>query len=417
MARRLVAIAFVAAFSACELVETEIAPGEKTLVVQSVLDRSQTSQFALLEYSAVGDTTIGGGGGRVPPGRPRLAVPGAVVTVEHLEGACPGRVEALIEVPPTAPSVLPTGRYAGNLTCLLPGEKLGLRVTTPAGEVVTGETVIPGAAAISVRAGGVSARFGMDTVRFNRDRDTMRIAIEPRAGRGMQVEVRRAEDHNHVALIFINDSLGAAFPGNLVNPFENDVGETIFRAGAYYLMTVAIADSNYYHYASTYSDPVTGRGFLNHLKGGLGVFGSIETTPYLLRVNASVNDPKEGVYRVTGRVGNTNLDLSLEAYLDDVAGFEFSAFAKGAWVNGQVDVSGDGSFGYVPGVTANDPNAFQFAFVVIRTTNPTFRRYLLRGVRTTDRSPFSVDVIGSGQNGQTVLRATLSGVQVSGPGQ
>ena len=410
--------ASIPAVAACKLTETEIAPGERTVVVQAVIDRSQAQQFLLLERSNAGDTNVvsAGGGNRVPPARPRFPVTGATVVVEHLAGACTGQITTFIEVPPTPPSVIPTGRYAGAPTCLLPGERLGLMVTTPQGELVTGETTIPGADSHSVRAGAAVARFIMDTVRFDRERDTMRVAMTASIGRGMQIEIRRAENHDHIAAEVINDSLGVAFPGNIIDPFEGDSGETTFRAGAYYLMTVAMADTNYFDYARTFSDPITGRGFLNHLTGGLGVFGSIETAQYMLRVVGSVNDPKEGVYRITGVSGTTNLDITIETYLDDFTGNEFSAFVKGAWVNGAVDVSGDGSFGYQPGFTANSPDAFQFAFEVVRPTNPTFRRYLLRGVRSATGSSFAVDVIGTSGNGQTVLRVTASGVQVSGPG-
>lgn len=232
----------------------------------------------------------------------------------------------------------------------------------------------------------------------------------------MQIEIRRAENHDQVSMIFLNDSLGVAFPGTLVNPFEGDSGEITFRAGAYYLMTVAIADSNYFDFARTFSDPITGRGFLNYLKGGLGVFGSIETAWYILRTVGTVDDPKEGVYQITGRVGNTNLDATLEAYVDGLEERRFAGFMKGAWVNGAIDVSGNGWYGFIPGVTADDPNAFQFEFIVVRTTPPTFRRYLLRGIRTNDRTPFSVNLIGTRQDGSTALNTTLTAVQIAGPG-
>ena len=355
------------------------------------------------------------GGNSVPPGRPSLAVAGASVTIEHLPGgACPGQVETLLEVPPTPPAVLPTGRYRGNLTCLLPGERLGLRVTTPAGELVTGETVLPSADGRSVKAATAAARFVMDTLRFDRDRDTLRVSLDAPRARGMQVDIRRAEDHDHIAVILVNDSLGAAFPGTLINPFENDAGETSFRAGAYYLLTVAVADTNYFDFARTFSDPITGRGFLNHLKGGLGVFGSVETASYILRIVGTVNDSREGVYRITGRVGNTTIDATLEAYLDALYLFEFSGFMKGAWVNGGVDVSGDGNWGLVSG-GVSDPDTFVFGFTVIRTTNPTFRRYTLRGTRTLDGSSFPIELTSSNQAGNVVVRATLTGVQTTGP--
>ena len=259
----------------------------------------------------------------------------------------------------------------------------------------------------------------MDTLRFDRDRDTLRLSLTSAALRkgGVQVEVRRAEDHEDISAVFINDSLGVAFPGNLVNPFEQDSGKTMFRGGAYYLMTVALADSNYFGFARSFSDPITGRGFLNYLKGGLGVFGSIETAQYMLRMVGTMDDPKEGVYRITGRVGTTDLNLTLEAYLDELYTSEFSAFAKGAWFNGSVDVSGDGEFGFQPGLTQNSPDAFQYTFNVVRTTNPTFRRYVLRGVRSSNSTPFTVQVIQSNQGGTTLLNVNVTGVQISGPGR
>lgn len=406
MPRRLIVLAVIIGITGCQLVETVVAPGERTVVVQSVIDRGQPQQFTLLEYSSIGDRTSNGVGN---------GISGASVTVEHLAGsACPGLVETLAEVLPTGMAVVPTGRYAGPLTCLGPGERLALRVTTPAGELVTGETVIPAADMRSVRAGASAARFVMDTVRFDRDRDTLRVTMKTRQGRGMQIEIRRAENHDQVSVIFINDSLGVAFPGNLVNPFE-DNGETTFRAGAYYLMTVALADSNYFDYARTFSDPITGRGFLNHLKGGLGVFGSVETASYILRTVGTVNDPREGVYRITGQVGNANLDATLEAYVDDLHNQAFSGFMTGAWVNGAINTSGDGIWGFSSGGESN-PDAFFFSFTVRRATPPTFRRYALRGVRPTDGSPFSINLIATNQGGQLVLNTTVTGVQVSGPG-
>jgi hypothetical protein len=413
--RRWSVVGLILGVTACQLTEILIAPGERTLVVQSVIDRTQDTSFAVLEYSSIGDTAISNFGfsNSVPPGRPRFAVAGAIVTVEHLAGGCPGLVERLAEVPATG--TLPTGRYRGRLTCLVPGERLGLRVTTPAGDVVTGETVIPGADGRSVLAGGSAARFVMDTLRFDRDRDTLRLSLDAPRARGMQVDIRRAEEHDRVSVIFVNDSLGVALPGTLINPFESDAGEASFRAGAYYLLTVAVADSNYFDFARTFSDPITGRGFLNHLKGGLGVFGSVETASYILRTVGTVDDPKEGTYRITGRVGDSTLDATLEAYLDPLYADLFSGFMKGTWVSGSLDVSGDGSWSLVKGNT-RDPNAFAFGFTVMRTTTPRFRRYVMTGVRTEDGTPFSIELVGTDQGGNVRVHATLTGVQITGPG-
>jgi hypothetical protein len=45
-----------------------------------------------------------------------------------------------------------------------------------------------------------------------------------------------------------------------------------------------VTDTNYYDFVRSRSDPFTGRGFLNHLEGGIGVFGSVEAHTYYLRV-------------------------------------------------------------------------------------------------------------------------------------
>ena len=50
MRGRSTVIALIVSASACQLTETLIAPGERTLVVQSVIDRTQVQQFAVLGY-------------------------------------------------------------------------------------------------------------------------------------------------------------------------------------------------------------------------------------------------------------------------------------------------------------------------------------------------------------------------------
>jgi hypothetical protein len=88
-----------------------------------------------------------------------------------------------------------------------------------------------------------------------------------------------------VAVYLFTDTLGVALPGDLVNPFEGgDAGRPVFGVGREYSLTVAVTDTNYYDFVRSRSDPFTGRGFLNHLEGGIGVFGSVAAYRYVLRV-------------------------------------------------------------------------------------------------------------------------------------
>ena len=389
--------------AACKLTEVTVAPGERRVAVQSVINRSQAQQLAVVEYTVNGDTNVRSGG-TIPGGRPGLPVGGASVTIAHHgPGSCTGRVDTLRERGATTSS---SGTYMGTLCGLDPGDRLQLRVVARDGNVVTGETVIPGVAARQIAAGGRTARFAMDTLPFSRERDTLKIGVTARHGSALQVEVRRTSDHEDVAFFLFTDTLGLAIPANLVNPFEGDSGSTSFHAGRYYLVTVALTDANYFDYVRSLSDPITGRGFLNHLEGGIGVFGSMDVEFYVLRVVDKTDDPREGIYRITGQAGTTNVDLSLELYVDHLSRTEFSGFVQGVQVNGPVTASGDGRF--------TDPNTFVFGFDVVRTTAPQFRHYAFRGVRTTDRSPFLVDYTVTSNTGATVQRATLTARQEPG---
>ena len=56
MRRSSIVLATILGITGCQLVEVVLAPGERTLIVQSVIDRSLAQQFAVLEYSSIGDT-------------------------------------------------------------------------------------------------------------------------------------------------------------------------------------------------------------------------------------------------------------------------------------------------------------------------------------------------------------------------
>jgi len=119
---------------------------------------------------------------------------------------------------------------------------------------------------------------------LDRLRDTIRIGVDPIFARALQVEVRRRDDPDSLKVYLFTDTLGVALPGDLFNPFEGDSGRPVFEVGREYVLAVALADSNYYDFVRSRSDPFTGRGFLNHLDGGIGVFGSVATYRYYLRV-------------------------------------------------------------------------------------------------------------------------------------
>lgn len=396
-------------FSACELTEVTVAPGKRVVVVQGVISRTAPKQFVVVEYSQTGEVLTGYSYPRIPPGNPKIPIRGASVTIEHAGSlACAGRVDTLLERPPMDTLLKASGTYVGPVCTPEPGERLLLRVETPAGEVVTGATTVPGASAREVAVGALPAQVGDDTLGFDRERDTLRIGVTPVSGRGLQLEVRRVPDYSDLAIFAFTDTMGIRFPGNLVNPFEGSDGESIFRAGRYYVLAVALTDTSYYDFLRSRSDPFTGRGFINHLTGGIGVFGSVETVSYLLRVVAPVDDPREGVYRLTGVVDTVNVDVTLELYLDEVERDQFSAFVRGAWLGGAANLSGDGSF---------DPTGeLRFYFNVSAPDTLTGGSYVLRGTPKSGGTPFPLELRGFIPGQRDALVDTLTAQQISGLG-
>ncbi len=385
---------------ACELTEVTVAPGQRVVVVQSVISRTQPSQIAVVEYSETGDVPPGRGSKTIPPGTPRIPISGASVTIKHRGGgACAGVVDTLPEVPAT-------GLYWGSVCLPQPSEQLALRVETPAGELVTGSTTVPGASArkVSWRAETPFA--------FDRERDTVRIGVTAVSGRALQVEARNEGDFSDLAFFAFTDTLGMSIPGNLVNPFEGDSGETLFRAGRDYRLAVALTDTNYYDFLRSGSDPLTGRGFINHLTGGMGVFGSVETEVYFLHVVAPIDDPREGVYRLAGAIDTLNVDATLELYLDEVQRDQFSAFVKSWPVGGGFFVGNLSSDGIFP---QNPAGEMDFHFAVPSGDSVPQATYQFTGQRQTAGTPFPVIVHTYFPNQRATLVDTLTALQISGP--
>lgn len=391
----------------CELTEVTVAPGQRIVVVQSVISRTQATQFVVVEYSQTGEAVTNYFGyPRIPPGSPRIPIAGARVTIEHAGAACAGRVDTLPELLPLDSLQQTRGTYLGPMCRPDPGDHLLLRVETPAGEVVTGATTIPGASERDVSAGAFDSPSQYWV--FRRERDTLAIQVNPTSGKALQIEMRNSQRPDDLALFAFTDTMAIRFPGTLVNPFEGDNGQSIFRGGRYYVLAVALTDGNYYDFLRSRSDPFTGRGFINHLTGGIGVFGSVETDIEFLRVVAPVDDPREGLYRLTGVLDTLNVDVTLELYLDDVEPELFSAFVRGSWLEGPIDLSGDGRF--LPGGLG----AMELDFQVFKgdTLPPT--DYRLVGFRKAGGAPFPMALLGYRSPAST--EDTLTARQISGPG-
>ncbi len=342
MVRRLcggIAMAFVT-LAACELDRVTIAGGDAAIVVHAVMRPDQFQQVVVVERGWNGDVdpeekddNIG-----VPPGAPQLPISGAIVTVANLDlpaDPC-GAVVAFGE------SFRGSGTYLSPPNCptMRVGDVLELTVVV-GGERVRGRTRVPSLDSARLRTSLDTIRFGTnDTVLFNRDVDTMRVEMWSVAGRLMQFEVGRLDHLGRVVTdgfeqsIVMADSTQVSIPGNVVDVFERGEGAEVFRAGRNYLVTVAAADTNYFDFVRSFNRPVTGRGFINRLEGGIGVFGAMVAGNAHVVAIGNVDDPREGVYRLTGRLTilDFDLDVTVSQYLRhprDTS--EVYGFLSGTW--------------------------------------------------------------------------------------
>lgn len=186
---------------------------------------------------------------------------------------------------------------------LLPGVRYALRVTAADGRVVTGATTIPGFRGDARR---------IESVPFNRDRDSLFIFWQEVPGAARYTV--RVESPRGPVLNFV-DSLEYLVSGTLRDASESPFPR-VFIPGFQQSVSVSAADTNYYDYYRSRNDPYSGRGLVNHLQGGVGVFGSIAVVQdRVLLVSADSTEAIEGLYR-RGASSAPNAPIFFRLYRD-----------------------------------------------------------------------------------------------------
>lgn len=356
----LATVALAAVTAACDLSSVEIPIGEPLIVVHAVMRSDRNRQFIVVEQSFTGTVDEMFLGNVIPTeGSPALPVEGATVQVTNVDlpdDTCgsPVRFGQDLAGSPVQPVA---GVYWAPAGCpsMRPGDSLELYVETADGQIVTGSALVTGMESASLTVLGETIPFGADTVvTFNRDRDILRLSVEPISGRLLQVAVLRVgeldmwigEDIWPGARIDA-DTMSLAIPGDLVDAGGWSDGGDVFRAGRDYIMTVAVTDANYYDFSRSRSNRFTGRGFLNRLTGGIGVFGSLAAKSLDLRVVGDFDDEREGEYWLRGTLQGITIDVTLTVYAtrsrEDT---EASGLLTGDWL--WLGPIGEGDVGWLP---------------------------------------------------------------------
>jgi hypothetical protein len=178
-------------------------------------------------------------------------------------------------------------------------------VLTTKGEVIRGETVVPGG----------SPALVAQSRTFDRSRDA--AVIEWPAAVGARSYYVRIETP-FGPRAFFTDSTRVQLPGELRN-VDLKTLRHVFVPGFPQSVTVSAVDSNFYDWYRTRSDPLSGRGLLNHVSGGFGFFGSLVRLRFEeLRVVAPQTEAVAGNFRLAGSPDEmaTSPYLSFDLYVE-----------------------------------------------------------------------------------------------------
>lgn len=292
------ALLAVLLLAGCEFDERAIGVGRAQPVVHGVLDPAKLDAVILVEELLTGRVRVDEGtpdaddpivsGGGIPISGARVVVTAATgdsaVAVEVIGTRSDGKGAGVYRIRNGA-SPQPTER---DWLVLLPGRTYALRVDTPDGATVRGATTIPSS---------TPARVNPSLTPFNRDRDSLFLqwGEVPLAHR----YALRVDSPRGPFVVFV-DSLEYLVAGDLRNIFSEGVPST-FVPGFRQTVTVGAVDQNYYDYFRSRNSLFTGRGLINHLQGGIGLFGSyVMLRGVTLNVTATVDDPLEAPYQRFG---------------------------------------------------------------------------------------------------------------------
>lgn len=285
LAAAMAAVSAVLPLSGCEFDSTAVDRSTPIPVIHAVLNPGANDYVVLVEEVLTGRVNLDD---HAPfdvndPIRTGVGIPisGAVVMISDDHGGSAIGVEG---GGGTGVYHFSNGGTHSAALALVPGERYYLRVETPRGDVVTGATTIPAFVEAPV-IGGVSP--------FNRETDTLRLQW-PEVPTARRILVRIESPFGPFSLFDVESPF--LVPGDLRNFWRVEV-PPVFIPGFSQQLLVSAVDSNYYDYYRSGNDPFTGRGLINRLSGGIGVFGSLVPISALgIDVTATLDKPFEGTF-------------------------------------------------------------------------------------------------------------------------
>jgi len=296
------------AVTACEIEKVDIARPERVVALHGVLSATASTQVVLLERTRNGSVSVRGPSFELedPLGSDSgIAENDAIVTLKTPSGATLVAQEDNTQLFSTGGGVY---RFALPGSALVRNATYRLSVLTRSGEQLGAETVVPG---------GVPPELG-DVRTFDRSSDVL-VVEWPETPGARAYYVRIETPFGPRA--FFTDGTRVRLSGDLRNS-DLDALPRVFIPGYGQVVTVSAVDSNYYDWFRTHNDALSGRGTINRVSGGLGVFGSIvRLRVFDLNVVVPQTEPIAGRFRFVGSEAEMSAALfpSLELYLESTA--------------------------------------------------------------------------------------------------
>ncbi|MEO5568911.1 MAG: DUF4249 family protein, partial [Gemmatimonadaceae bacterium] len=305
---RVVTIVTLALVSSCEIASTTVPRTDPMIVVHAILNPGDRLQTVLVEESLTGAKAVIDSG-PYNPSNPIVSGNGVPIAGAIVELTTPsGAVVRATEVRSSGGNT--TGIYTLDLNAFFispnyvrAGQRYTLTVKA-LGKTVTGSTLVPDAPTAGAPP----------TVLFNRNKHSVNLsALGVNQTRAFWV---RIDAPVSAFSLFTLDPV-ISISGDTRNLFTEDLIR-VFFPGFLQTVTIAAIDSNVYDYYRSGNDPFSGAGLINHLDGGLGVFGSVVIVEQrVLDVTQDPSgDPIEGEFtlRSGGEIGTPRrLQLFLES--------------------------------------------------------------------------------------------------------
>ncbi|CAN5424361.1 hypothetical protein BH09GEM1_BH09GEM1_40330 [soil metagenome] len=255
--RGFVALALTAAFVVGCLDTSPFEPVNNSIVVQAVLDVDARDQFVIVQKVDSGSGT-------------QRQVTGATVTITGPDGRAlvAREVTDSIAFQSTYRQTRVSRVYRLSLdeygVILEAGQVYSLRIVTPAGQVVTGSTIIP-VSRVPFPPAGI-----LDTI--DPTRDSIAVSWTPgRYARAYELNLGYSPTSFYAQPLY-RAFVDSAFVMSRLLPVPSTLQ---LQDGFVNNVIVLGVDANYYDYYRRGNDLLGVSGIVNHLVGGVGVFGSV----------------------------------------------------------------------------------------------------------------------------------------------